>query len=146
MRSPREIPVHRVRDLMSTRPITVPPYMSLTSVASCMRDADVGCVLVTSGGALHGVVTDRDITVRITAEGGIAGATTALEAASGNLVTVTSDTSVCAAAQLMGAHSVRRLPVVDDGRLVGLLSLGDIAATAHAGEALVALSRAQANH
>jgi CBS domain-containing protein len=136
-----------VRDVMTTQPVTVPPYTSLTAVAACMRDADVGCILVTSDDdTLHGVITDRDITVRATAEGLIAGSTTAHQAASGNLVTVAPDTTMCAAATLMRAHALHRLPVVDRGRLVGLLSLGDIAATPHAQEVLIALSRAQANH
>ncbi|MDX3853344.1 CBS domain-containing protein [Streptomyces sp. AK02-01A] len=135
-----------VRDLMSTGPITVPPYTSITSVASCMRDANVGCVLITSEGALHGILTDRDVTVRIAAEGTIAGAATALSAVSGVPVTVASDVSVCEAACLMMAHSVRRLPVVDEGCLVGLITLGDLASTAHAQEVLVALSRAKPNH
>jgi CBS domain-containing protein len=135
-----------VGDLMSSAPVTVPPYMSLTSVASCMRDADVGCVLITSDDELHGIVTDRDITVRITAEGTLAGVATALEACSGNLVTMTPDMSVCQAADLMSAHSVRRIPVVEGRRLVGLLSLGDIANTPHAQEVLIALSHTEANH
>ncbi|MFF4653128.1 CBS domain-containing protein [Streptomyces sp. NPDC001380] len=139
--------MHLVRDAMTTRLVTVPPYTSLTDVAACMRDADVGCVLVTSDGVLHGVVTDRDITVRITAEGLIAGSATAHQAASGSLVTVGPDATVCEAAELMCAHALHRLPVVDgEGRPVGLISLGDIAGTPHAQEVLVALGRAQANH
>jgi CBS domain-containing protein len=142
----RLVPAPLVRDLMSSDPITVPPYMSLTSVASCMRDADVGCVLITSDGELHGLVTDRDIAVRITAEGTLAGVATALEACSGDLVTVAPEMSVCQAADLMSAHSVRRIPVVEGRRAVGLLSLGDIAETPHAQEVLIALSRTEANH
>ncbi|MEU3188138.1 CBS domain-containing protein [Streptomyces sp. NPDC006923] len=138
--------MHLVRDLMSTGPVTVPPYTSITSVASCMRDADVGCVLVTSDGALHGILTDRDVTVRIAAEGMIAGSATALSAVSGVPVTVSPDASACEAASLMMTHSVRRLPVVDEGRLVGLITLGDLATTAHAQEVLVALNRAEPNH
>ncbi|WP_346656888.1 CBS domain-containing protein [Streptomyces sp. F001] len=84
-----------VRDAMTTDVVTVEPYTSLTAVAACMREADVGCVLVISDDALHGLVTDRDIAVRVIAEGLIAGSITALEAASGDLVTVTPDTSLC---------------------------------------------------
>ncbi|MFF2526541.1 CBS domain-containing protein [Streptomyces liangshanensis] len=138
---------HRVRDRMSREPVTVPPYTSLTAVASCMRDSDVGCVFVTSDDdELHGLVTDRDIAVRITAEGTLAGLATALQACSGDLVTVTPDMSVCDAADLMSAHSVRRIPVVEERRLVGVLTLGDIADTPHAQEVLIALSRTEANH
>lgn len=136
-----------VRELMSTSLVTVPPYMSLTSVASCMRDADVGCVLVTSDEGVHGIVTDRDIVVRVVAEGTIAGPAVALAAVSGDLTTVGPDTSVCEAAETMSAHGLRRLPVVaDDGQLVGLLTLGDLAGTAHAHEVLAALTGSEANH
>ncbi|WP_392838849.1 CBS domain-containing protein [Streptomyces sp. LN500] len=112
-----------VRDAMTSNVVTVPPYTALTSVAACMRDADVGCVLVVTDDTLHGLITDRDITVRVTAEGVIAGSATAHQAASGALVTVTSDTTLCEAAALMCDHALHRLPVVDDGHLVGLLSL-----------------------
>ncbi|WP_246144170.1 CBS domain-containing protein [Actinacidiphila oryziradicis] len=135
-----------VRDAMTTDVVTVPPYTSLTAVAACMRDADVGCVLVATDDVLHGLITDRDIIVRVTAEGLIAGSTTARQAASRALVTVTPDTTLCDATALMRDHALHRLPVVDDGHLVGLLSLGDIAATPHAQEVLIALSNAQANH
>lgn len=113
-----------VRDAMTTRCVTVPPYTSLTSVAACMRDANVGCVMVTHEGALQGIITDRDITVRITAEGLIAGSTTAQQAASKNLVTVAPGATLCEAAALMCMHNFHRLPVVEQARLVGLLSLG----------------------
>ncbi|MGW3728684.1 CBS domain-containing protein [Streptomyces sp. NPDC000851] len=135
-----------VRDAMTTDVVTVEPYTSLTAVAACMREADVGCVLVISDDALHGLVTDRDIAVRVIAEGLIAGSVTALEAASGDLVTVAPDTSLCEASALMRDHALRRLPVVDEGRIVGLLSLGDIASTPHAQEVLIALNNAPANH
>ncbi|MCX5317147.1 CBS domain-containing protein [Streptomyces sp. NBC_00154] len=135
-----------VRDAMTSDVVTVPPYTALTSVAACMRDANVGCVLVVTDDTLHGLIADRDITVRVTAEGVIAGSATAHQAASGALVTVTSDTTLCEAAALMCDHALHRLPVVDDGHLVGLLSLSDIAETAHAREVLIALGNAQANH
>lgn len=135
-----------VRDAMTTRCVTVPPYTSLTAVAACMRDDNVGCVMVTHDGALQGIITDRDITVRITAEGLIAGTTTAQQAASKSLVTVVTDATLCEAAALMCMHNFHRLPVVEQGQLVGLLSLGDICETPHAQEILVALSQAEANH
>lgn len=136
----------RVHELMTTELLTVPPYTSVRAVAAEMRDANVGCVLVTDDGVLCGLVTDRDLAVRVLAEGGMAGQATVREVVSGAPVTVSSEASVCDAAELMRVHALRRLPVVDAGRVVGILSLGDIAQTAHAQEVLVALSRAEANH
>lgn len=136
----------QVRELMTTELLSVPPYTSVRAVAAEMRDANVGCVLVIDDGELHGVITDRDLAVRIVAEGGMTGQVTAREVASGALVTVAPGASVCDASELMRAHCVRRLPVVEDGRLVGLVSLGDLAHTPHAQEVLCAMTAARANH
>lgn len=150
----------QVRDVMTTRLVAVPPYTSVTAVAAEMRDADVGCVLVigedtgrrggagdSGHGGLHGLITDRDLAVRVLAEGGMAGQMTAREVASGDLVTVSPDATLCRAAELMCARALRRLPVTDEnGRAVGILSLGDMARTPHAQEVLATLTDAYANH
>lgn len=137
----------QVRDVMTTQLLTVPPFTSVTAVAAVMRDSDVGCVLVVTDGHVHGLITDRDLAVRVVAEGEMTGQATALEAASGDLVSVRPDTPVCEAAETMREHAFRRLPVItEDERLVGVVTLGDLAHTPHAQEVLAALSTAEANH
>lgn len=115
-----------VRDVMTSDPRTVTPRDSLQAAAQIMREEDTGVVPVVDGGRLVGLVTDRDIVVRAVAQGLPPGepvgsiATTEIEA-------VTPDVSTREAARIMAEHQIRRLPVVQDGRLVGIVSLGDLA-------------------
>ncbi|MER7056485.1 MULTISPECIES: CBS domain-containing protein [unclassified Streptomyces] len=116
-----------VRDIMTGDPVTVEPQASVTSVARIMRDQDLGAVLVTDGDELRGLVTDRDLVIRSVAEGGDPERTTVAGACSDDMVTVRSDEELDHAVELMREHAVRRVPVVDDGRPVGIVSLGDLA-------------------
>jgi CBS domain-containing protein len=115
-----------VRDIMTCNPVAVGPETPVREVAARMRDEDIGAVLVCAGDRLRGLVTDRDLTVRILAEGGDVGARTVAEACSSELVTVAPDDDVDRAVQLMRGKALRRLPVVDDGRVVGIVALGDV--------------------
>jgi CBS domain-containing protein len=92
-----------------------------------MRDDGIGAVLVADDGQLKGLVTDRDIVVRAVADGRDPGTTPVAEACSPELVTVAPDDDADTAVRRMREHGVRRIPVVEDGRAVGLLSLGDMA-------------------
>jgi CBS domain-containing protein len=116
-----------VRDIMTGHPVTVEPQTSVTAVARIMRDRGLGAVLVTDGDELRGLVTDRDLVIRSVAEGGDPERTTVAGACSDDLVTVRSDDELNHAVELMRDHAVRRVPVVDDGRPVGIVSLGDLA-------------------
>ncbi|MGI5275537.1 CBS domain-containing protein [Streptomyces rochei] len=117
-----------VRDIMTGHPVTVEPLTSVTAVARVMRDRDLGAVLVTDGDELRGLVTDRDLVIRAVAEGGDPERTTVAGVCSDEeLVTVRPDDELERAVELMRAHAVRRVPVVDDGRPVGIVSLGDLA-------------------
>jgi CBS domain-containing protein len=115
-----------VRDVMTANPRTVGPTDSLQAAAQVMREEDTGIVPVVENGRLLGVVTDRDIVLRAVAQGMPPTervgplATTEIEA-------VTPDASTKEAAALMAEHQIRRLPVVENGRLVGIVSLGDLA-------------------
>ena len=91
-----------------------------------MRDEDTGAVPVVENGRPIGMVTDRDIVVRAVADGGQP-SRQIREVATSALVTATPDMSTREAAQLMSEHQIRRLPVVEAERLVGIVSLGDIA-------------------
>ena len=117
----------KIRDVMTPNPITMPSSTTVLEAARTMRDSDIGDVLVESDGTLCGVVTDRDIVVRAIAEGFDPQATTLNEVCTHELVTVEPDATVAEAAQLMSDRAIRRLPVVDGGRPVGMVTIADLA-------------------
>jgi CBS domain-containing protein len=114
-----------VRDVMTPNPRSVSPNDSIQRAASIMKEVDTGFVPVVENGKPVGVVTDRDIVVRAVAAGSCDKPVS--EIATRELVTVSPDTSTRDATRLMGERQVRRLPVVENDRLVGIVSLGDIA-------------------
>ena len=115
-----------VREVMTPNPRTCQPNSTIQDAALIMRDEDTGAVPVVEGGRVIGMVTDRDIVVRCIADGGGADKTLR-EICSGDVICATPDMSTGEAADLMGEHQVRRLPVVEDEKLVGIVSLGDLA-------------------
>ncbi|MFF8031950.1 MULTISPECIES: CBS domain-containing protein [unclassified Streptomyces] len=134
-----------VRDIMTSAPVTVEVQTSVAQVARVMRDRDLGSVLVTDGDRLRGLVTDRDLVVRAVAEGGDPEETTVAGACSEDLVTVGPDDDLDRAVQLMREHAVRRVPVVEGGRPVGIVSLGDTAMERDPDSALGDISVARPN-
>ena len=106
---------------------TATPDMSVGQVAAIMRDGDMGAVPIVDNGMLSGIVTDRDIVVRVVAEG--KGADTAVsEAMTTELFTVRPDDFVFQAIRLMGDKQVRRVPVINEkGELAGIISMADVA-------------------
>lgn len=116
-----------VRDVMTPQPVAVSADTALTEAARFMREEGIGQLMVTQGGTLYGVVTDRDIVVRAVAEHRDPDRTTAGDVASRDLVTVSPDDRLDEAVRLMRERSVRRLPVVEQGHPVGMVSLGDLA-------------------
>lgn len=134
-----------VRDIMTGDPVTVEPLTSVTAVARIMRDRDLGAVLVTEGDRLRGLVTDHDLVIRSLAEGGDPEQTTVAGACSDDMVTVRSDEELSHAVELMREHAVRRVPVVDDGHPVGIVSLGDLAMERDPESALGDISVARPN-
>jgi CBS domain-containing protein len=130
----------KVRELMASAPVTVAPSQPLTVAAQAMRDQGIGAVLVTDGGQLKALLTDRDIVVRAVAEGRDPGKTPVAEACSPDLVTVGPDDDVDTAVRRMREHAVRRVPVVEDGRAVGVLSIGDAAIERDENSALADIS------
>ena len=123
----------QVRELMTESPRTVPPDASAVDAAKVMQNEDAGVVpIVEDDGRLIGVVTDRDIALRVVAEGREPDSTKVAEIASQNLATVDPQQDIDEALRLMAEHQVRRLPVVEeDGRLVGILAQADIAQAGH---------------
>ncbi|GGW57382.1 oxidoreductase [Streptomyces lucensis JCM 4490] len=134
-----------VRDIMTSRLVTVEPQASVTAVAQRMRDEDIGAVLVIEDDELRGLVSDRDLVVRALAEGGDLEQRTVASACSGDLITVTPDEDLDRAVELMREHSVRRLPVLEEGHPVGIVSLGDMAIERDAESALGGISAARPN-
>ena len=116
----------KVRDVMTPGPIGVDYHQSVGEAARAMRDWGVGAVLVVSNGSLYGLVTDRDLVVRAVADGRAADEPVG-PLSSANLVGVDADADVHEAMRLMRQHGVRRLPVIEDGQVAGIVSLGDLA-------------------
>jgi len=119
----------KIADIMSHGCVTVTPQDNIYEAAVKMRDHDIGFVpVVESEGSdkLIGVITDRDLVVRGYADKH-SGSTSVMEVLTRDVETIGSDTSVDEAAARMAAGQIRRLPVVDGGRLKGVVSLGDLA-------------------
>ena len=116
----------KVRDVMTLGPIGVDYDQSVGEAARAMRDWGVGAILVVSNESLYGLVTDRDLVVRAVAEGRGADEPVG-PLSSGNLIGVDADADVHEAMRLMRQHGVRRLPVLENGQVAGIVSLGDLA-------------------
>jgi CBS domain-containing protein len=133
-----------VNEVMTHDPRTVAPETPVSEAARLMRDDDVGIVPVVEGDRLVGTVTDRDIAVRVVAEGRT-GITKVGEIASREIVTIDPQQDVDEAMRLMAEHQVRRLPVCEeDGRLVGIVAQADVARHAseeRTGETVERISR-----
>jgi CBS domain-containing protein len=135
----------KVRDIMTGSPTSVSPDLDLATVARTMRDEDIGNVLVVDGDDLQGVVTDRDLVVRGLA-GGMDPSTTKIGGICSSVTaSVGPDDNIDDAVTLMRERAVRRLPVVENGRPVGILSLGDLALEKDPRSALADISAARPN-
>jgi len=120
----------KVRDIMTPNPRTAEPDTTLEEIATLMKEEDVGAIPVMEDGRVAGVVTDRDIVLRCIAEGKDPTECAAEDIMSEGVKTIAPDADVDEAADLMAEAQVRRLAVVQNGKLVGMLSLGDIAVKA----------------
>lgn len=136
-----------VRDLMTTEITTLPVETTIDKAAAAMRDGDIGDVLVSDADRLIGLVTDRDIVIRALADGRDPATTTLGSIVSKELVTVGPDDRAADAARLMRDRAVRRVLVVDDlGALLGILSIGDLAADIDPESVLGGISAAAPNN
>lgn len=135
----------RVAEVMTRKPLALQAGTSLVEAARAMRDHDVGNVLVLDDVSVRGIVTDRDIVVRAVADGRDPAATVLAQISSEEPVCVTEDDTVDHAVELMRRHAVRRLPVVDQGQPVGIVSLGDLAVERDPSSALGHISAADPN-
>ena len=133
-----------VKELMHTDLTQLDANASVLDAARCMRDADIGDVLVTDNGKLRGIVTDRDLVVRCMAEQASSDAKIG-QLCSTDLITISPDEEIDKAVKLMSDNAIRRLPVVDGERPVGILSLGDLAVDRDRQSALGSISAASPN-
>jgi CBS domain-containing protein len=134
-----------IADVMTRDPVTVDLEQTAADAARLMAEHDTGAVIVTSNGAASGILTDRDIAVRLVAENKPPDTPISQIVSDTDLAVVDPDTSVEQAVQLMRSRAIRRLPVVENGRVVGVVSLGDLAMEMDQGSALADISAAQGN-
>jgi CBS domain-containing protein len=117
-----------VRDAMTSNPCTIDAEKPVAYAAQMMKQENVGVAPIVQGDRLLGTLTDRDIVVRVVAEGKNPQTVTAREVATTDVVTVDPEESLDEALRLMASHQVRRLPVVEeDGRVVGVIAQADVA-------------------
>lgn len=119
--------VRKMRDIMSPAPICMTPDESVSAAAKAMKQHGIGTVLVLTGGRLSGLVTDRDITVRVLAENRDPLTTPIGDICSSEPVVLGPDDDVEQATRLVRERAVRRIPVLADGIPVGVVSIGDLA-------------------
>ena len=119
----------QIKDVMTKNPTTCGREDSVTDAAKVMAQQDVGPVPIVEGDRLVGLVTDRDIVVRVVAKGKDPQQTTLGDIASTDVVTVSPEEEFDSALKLLAKHQVRRLPVVEGDRLVGIVAQADVART-----------------
>jgi CBS domain-containing protein len=134
-----------LRDIMTQKPLTLQTSDTITAAARTMRDGNIGDVVVLENGQVRGILTDRDIVVRALAAGLDPSRTTVGEVCSRELTTLSPMDSIAAAVSVMRDKAIRRLPVVEDGRPVGIVSLGDLAVEREPNSALGGISAAPPN-
>ena len=130
----------QVKEIMTGQPTTLDKDASLADAARLMRDQGIGDVIVVEGDNAEGIVTDRNIVIRGIAEGADPNTTRLGQVASGDLTSVAPDDPVERAVELMRDKAVRRLPVLEGGKPVGVLSIGDLAIERDPSSALADIS------
>jgi CBS domain-containing protein len=136
----------KIRDVMTSNPATCEPGDSLLEAAKAMRDGDFGAVVVVESDQVRGILTDRDIVVRAVAEGKDPSSTEVRAAFTTDPTTLSPDDSIDEAIAKMREADVRRLPVVEDGRAAGIVSIGDLAVASDEKSALADISAAAPNN
>ncbi len=117
----------KVRDVMTSEVATATADSTLQEIATMMKSEDTGAIPIVEEDELLGIITDRDIVIRCVADGRDPAEVVAEDILTENIEVVDPDTDVAEALELMGRHQIRRLPVVENGELVGMVSIGDLA-------------------
>lgn len=135
----------KVRDIMTTSVSTLTPDDTVTKAASIMKEQDIGSIPVCQGNNVVGIITDRDITLRSVASGVNSSSQTVRDVMSSNPVLGSPDMSLDEASKIMSQQQIRRLPIVENQHLVGVVALGDLATQPQsdekAGHALTSISQ-----
>jgi CBS domain-containing protein len=135
----------KMRDVMSPDPVSLAPDESVSTAAQAMKEHGIGTVMVVTDGRLSGLVTDRDIAIRVLAENHDPRTTRVGDIASSDLAVLGPDDDVDQAIRLVRERAVRRIPVVQDGAPVGVVSISDLALKIDQGSALYDVSAAPPN-
>jgi len=131
----------KVRDVMTQQVDWVAPTASIVEIARLMKNKDVGSIPVCEDKKVIGMITDRDIVLKVVADGLSSESKMAKDIMNSQVITVTSDQDVHQAASIMSQYQIRRLPVVEQGKIIGIVALGDLAVEKiHINEAGDALS------
>jgi CBS domain-containing protein len=135
----------QVKEVMTPNPETLPSQSSIAEAARIMRERNIGDVLIERDGEICGIVTDRDIVVRGVAEGLDTERTVVEDICSHEIVRVSPNDTIDNAVELMRKKAVRRIPVMDNGKAVGIVSIGDLAQVRDPNSALGNISAAPPN-
>jgi CBS domain-containing protein len=135
----------KISEVMTRNPVTMPATASTFEAARAMRDSNIGTVVMVDNGKVYGIVTDRDIVVRAIAQGHDPAITKLRDIGSHDLTMLSPTDTVEHAVQIMREKAIRRLPVVENGKAVGIVSLGDLAVERDPDSALGNISAAPAN-
>ena len=135
-----------IREVMTENPELVSGDTTVADAAKLMRDKDFGGILCGDGDQLSGFLTDRDIALKVVAEGKDPASTTVSEVATTDLHTLSPDDSVHDAVELLRKHDIRRIPIVEGARPVGIVSIGDLAIERDEDSALADISAASPNN
>ncbi|MHB8076963.1 MAG: CBS domain-containing protein [Desulfosporosinus fructosivorans] len=117
----------KVRDIMTSSVDWVTPDTTVVKVAQLMKKDDVGSIPICQDNNLIGIITDRDIVLKVVAAGGNTNNVSCKDIMSKDIISVTADQDVHEAANMMSKYQVRRLPVIENGKLVGIVAIGDLA-------------------
>jgi CBS domain-containing protein len=135
----------KIKDIMTSSPITLTADRPVTDAATAMKENGIGDVIVMTDGKMCGVVTDRDIVVRVIAQGREPQSTKLGDVCSRDVQSVSPNDDVERAIQIVRERAVRRVPVVDGGKPVGIVSIGDLAMERDQKSALADVSAAAPN-
>jgi CBS domain-containing protein len=143
----RTMDLRQVREVMTSTPQTASTSATLRDAARLMADGDIGAVVVVDErDAVLGILTDRDIAVRAVAQGRDPATTSVGDVHTRNLLALAPTDTVHEAMRMMREHNVRRLPVVTDGRAIGMVSIGDLAVETDPGSVLADMSASPPNN